>query len=333
MPRTKSAPKPAKEAPAAATPQLTPGERLQFECRAVKLSFSEMGRQKTLSEEHKAEIATSLGATQSSLALSKRLFDSQEPTIKAVNAAKSAIHGYWLGMTLPYTEAGTRLIKEDGIDRFSSHVDELIVGFRDAVDKLDAALAGIIERERTRLGRAFNSADYPATVKNLFNVEISYPNTSPPEYLRKLKPDLYDRELQRIRAQFDQAALLAETDMLNEFQGVVEQLVASLQNVTSGKQKTFRSSTVDGLFRVFDTFQNKLAPFKIGTEGRLQELIEQAKQAVGGSPIDLLPDNLRRSAQFRDQVANAMQQVSQELTKCIDEKTAPRRNVSRSDTV
>ncbi len=317
----------------ATPPEPTVAERLQFECRAVKLSFSEMGRQKVLSEEHRAEIATSLGANQDSLSLSKRLFDSKEAAIKELNASKSAIHGYWLGLTLPFTEAGTRLIREKDIERFSSHIEELTKNFYSAVKKLDEALPGIIERERQRLGRAFNGTDYPDSVQNLFKVTVSYLNTSPPDYLKKLKPELYERELQRVRAQFEQAAQLAEADMLTQFHNVVAQLVESLQNVSAGKQKTFRSSTVDGLFNVFEQFERNLGSFGLGAGSRLHALVEQARSVVSGTPADLLPDNLRKSQPFRDQVATAMQSVNQELAKCIEERPELRRRVSRTDTV
>ena len=51
-----------------------------------------------------------------------------------------------------------------------------------------------------------------------------FPNVEPPEYLRRLQPELYEQECQRIRGRFDDAVQMAEQAFAEELASLVSHL-------------------------------------------------------------------------------------------------------------
>ena len=90
-----------------------PARRLRATMAAVRLSFTWLGTQKSLTPEQRAQAAEAFDAEGGSLSAGKKLLDVKHPAFRAVTAIRGKIEAYGRGLSLPYPEPGIRLIRQD----------------------------------------------------------------------------------------------------------------------------------------------------------------------------------------------------------------------------
>jgi hypothetical protein len=308
----------APRAPTAAT-LTSPAQRLRFEAAAVRVSFTWLGVRKTLSPEQRAEAAESFGAAGGYLSAAKKLLDTAHPAYRAVTAVRGRVLGYWRGVTLPYPEPGVRLIRQDRVDAFDRQMTELRCELAEAVAELDERYDQLRSAARERLGRLYDPCDYPDSLKNLFDVSWDFPATEPPEYLLRLRPELFEQERARVAARFEEAVTLAEQTFAAELAALVSHLGERLAGTADGKPKVFRDSAVANLREFFDRF----AQLNVRSNAQLDELVERARRVVAG----VEPEVLRESTNLRQQVHGGLAAVRESLDGLLVDK--PRRRILR----
>ena len=294
-------------------------DRLRYQTTAVRLSFMWLGVRKALTPGQKDVAADSFGAEGKFLSAGKKLLDTNHPRFKAVTKVKGEATKYWKESTLPYPEAGLRLIRQSEvadfgrrIDRFKDELSFAVVDLEDHYDELRSAA-------RERLGELFNASDYPASLIGAFAIDCDFPNVEPPEYLRQLSPQIYEAECQRVRARFDQAVVLAEQAFLDELTSLVDRLADRLSTDEDGKQRIFRDSAVTNLTDFFTRFQR----LNIGSNEQLDQLVQQAQGVIDG----VQPQQLRDSQNLRQHVATRMAGIQSSLNQLLTDR--PRRRVLR----
>jgi hypothetical protein len=297
----------------------TPAQRLRTTMAAVRLSISWLGTRKTLSAEQKAQAADTFGAEGEFLSAGKKLIDTRHPAFKAVTAVKSKAVGFWKLLTLPYPEPGLRLIRQDSIDSFDARMQTFREELDDAVAKLNEQYAALKTAAADRLGSLYSEGDYPATLDGLFSFEWDFPSVEPPDYLRQLKPELYEQECQRVSARFDEAVQLAEQAFADELSGLIAHLTERLSGQTDGRRKVFRDSAVLNLVEFFERFQH----LNVRSNEQLDELVERAKQTIQGRE----PQQLRDDEGLRNSVARQLSSVQGVLDGLLVDR--PRRNILR----
>ncbi len=290
---------------------------------AVRLSFTWLGVRKSLSADQKAEAAESFGAEGNYLSAAKKLLDTKHPAFKSVTAVRGRALSLWRGLSLPYPEPGIRLIRQDDIGVFDVQMTTLRAELDEAVAQLNDRYGELKTAARRRLGRLFNSNDYPESLNGLFRIEHDFPSVEPPEYLRQLSPDLYRQEQARVQARFADAVRLAEEAFTAEFSRVVSHLSERLTGTEDGKPKTFRDSAVENLAEFFQRFRS----LNVSSSQQLDELVERSQQVVRG----IEPQQLRESQSLRQHVATQLSAVQAVLDGLMVER--PRRNILRSRSV
>jgi hypothetical protein len=316
----------APRAPASTSSSLPPSERLRLETAAVRVSFTWLGVRKTLTPEQKAEAAESFGAEGQYLSAAKKLLDTRHPAYRAVTAVRGRVVSYWRGVSLPYPEPGVRLIRQDRVESFDRQMKEFKGELADAVADLDGRYDQLRSAARERLGRLYDPRDYPAGLADLFAVGWDFPATEPPDYLLRLKPELFEQERARVAARFDEAVTLAEQAFAVELAGLVSHLSERLggggggASAGDGKPKVFRDSAVANLREFFDCF----AELNVRSNEQLDELVERAKRIVAG--VD--PQELRDSDRLRQEVHAGLSSVRQTLDGLLVDK--PRRRILRA---
>ena len=296
-----------------------PASQIRTTMTAARLSFTWFGTRKSLSREQKEQAADSFGAEGDFLSAGKKLIDTQHPKFKSVTAVRTRAVNYWKGMSLPYPEAGVRLIRQDSIDEFARRLNGFKRELEDAVVDLGDHYEELMTAARRRLGSLYSAADYPASLQGMFAVDWEFPSVEPPEYLRRLNPELYEQECERVRSRFDEAVRLAEAAFIDEFAQLVSHLCERLSGERDGRQKVFRNSAVDNLTQFFERFRS----LNVGTNAELDRLVDQAQQIVGG----VRPQNLRDNSGLRQQVATQLSGVQSVLDGLLVER--PRRNIIR----
>jgi hypothetical protein len=305
--------------PSPPTPAVTAAQRLRADMAAVRLSFVWLGTRKTLTHEQTSQAADTFGAEEDFFSAHKKLLDTSHPAFKAVTSVRTRTIAYWKGTTLPFPEPGLRLIRQDDISAFSVQMTTFQAELQDAVEQLGQCYQELKSAARQRLGRLFNAADYPQQLAGLFAVSFDFPSVEPPEYLRRLSPQLYAQESARVAARFDEAIQLAEDAFVDELSKLVSHLTERLSGREDGKPKIFRDSAVENLQTFFDRFRH----LNVRSSQQLDELVSQVQQMTRG----VQPQSLRESSPLRQQVATQLSGVQSVLDGLLVDR--PRRILQR----
>ena len=309
-------PTPAPDNSAAAT---AAARRLRQHFAAVRVSFTWFGVRKSLSAEQKAQAAEHFGAEGQYLSAAKKLLDTKHEAFQQVTAVRSQIVSYWKGLSLPYPDPGVRLIRQDDVERFNARMTVLRGELEAAVANLDEHFEQLKAAAVERLGRLYNPADYPPTLRGLFGCDFDFPSVEPPEYLLRLNPHLYEQERRRIGERFDEAVRLAEEAFTAEFAKLVSHLTERLTAGPDGERKVFRDSAVGNLTAFFDRFRS----LSVRSNADLDRLVETARQALSG--VD--PHIVRNSGSLRQQVTTQLSAVQSALDGMLVDQ--PRRRILR----
>lgn len=295
--------------------------RVRQNFSACRVKFKWFGTSKSLTTDQKSQAAESFGADGRSISAAKRLIDTKHECYKSLTSVKSHINKFWRESSLPYPEPGIRLIRNDAVEVF----DSKLVSFRNELEEgvvvLNDHFAELKEAARLRLGSLFDPADYPSSLTDEFEVSWDFPSVEAPDYLRRLSPEIYRQECERVQSQFTDAVSLAEQMFQEQLTELVEHLVERLSTDESGKQKTFRDSTISNLNDFFVRFQQ----LNIGSNEELEQLVERAQSIVRG----VEPQRLRDNDHLRQQIASRMSVVQSSLDGLVVDR--PRRNIIRSN--
>ena len=249
----------------------------------------------------------------------KKLLDVKPPAFRAVTAVKNRAVSYWKGVSLPFPEPGVRLIRQGDVDDVTARMAELKADLEEAVEGLDRHYAELKTQARRRLGSLYNDADYPVSLRGMFDMAWEFPSCEAPPYLQQLSPELYRQECQRVQSRFNEAVQLAEQAFTEELAKLISHLTERLSGSDDGRAKIFRDSAVENLTQFFDRFRQ----LNIGSSEQLDNLVADAQRIIRG----VEPQALRDSAGLRQHVATEMSRVQSVLDGLLVDK--PRRNILR----
>ena len=297
--------------------------RLRTTMAAVRLAFTWLGVRRTLAPEQRSTAARAFHADREFLSASKLILDTKNPAYRAVAAVRSEASGYWRTVTLPFPEAGVRLLPQNSLGLFAS----TMAGYRERLQEAARELASQYDQMKSeaqrRLGTLYNPADYPSTLDGMFDLEVSYPTIEPPSYLMALQPEVYQQEQARVRERFESAVQLAEQAFATELQRLTAHLAERLTGLHDGQPKVFRDSAVENLREFFDRFRR----LNIRSSPELDELVQQAQQVIEG----VQPQTLRDSNRLRQMVARDFEQIQAAVGEMLVDR--PRRSILRRGNV
>ena len=180
-------------------------QRLRTTMAAVRLAFTWLGVRKTLAPEQRTTAARAFHADRELLSASKLILDTRNPSYRAVAAVRSEASGYWRTVTLPFPEAGIRLLPQNSLGQFASTMETCRECLQEAARELASQYDQIKSEAQRRLGTLFNASDYPSTLDGLFDMEWSVVPIEPPQYLVALNPEVFQQEQARVRERFESA--------------------------------------------------------------------------------------------------------------------------------
>ena len=297
------------------------GAELRANCLASKLHLKWLGVTRSLSPEQMANLVDGSEVDSKMIRASKRLLDSAHPTMKLLANIRNRMLGTWRGLTLPFVEAGVRLIPRQLVGEFEARMSMLKDELASAVDELEQEWPRLKEAAAARLGAFYNPDDYPDNLEELFVVSWSYPETSVPSYLMAIDASVYRREAARVAEKFEQAVELAEQGFVEEFNKLVSHLTERLTD-SDGGPKIFRDSSLESLREFFGRFGQMRLGGK--AEQQLEQLVAQAQRIVSG----VASQGLRDSSSLRQNVAQNLSRVGAELEGMLVSR--PRRKIVRT---
>ena len=298
---------------------VSPAQRLRATMAAARVSVHWFGVRKSLTPQQTAQAAGAFGAEDRYLSAAKKLLDTGHPAFKAVTGIRNRLLGYWKGVSLPYPEPGVRLIRRDTIDEFVDGMNRFQTELEEAVSVLDARYEELRQAARDKLGYLYNPADYPMSLVGLFRIDVDFPSVQPPDYLRQLNPELYQRECERVQQRFDEAIKMAEDAFIGELSKLVSHLTERLAGNVDGKPKIFRDSAIENLTEFLGRFRH----LNVRSNEQLDCLVDDAQRVIRG----VEPQNLRENAGLRQHVAAELSRVQSVLDGLLVDR--PRRNILR----
>ncbi|MHB8736459.1 MAG: hypothetical protein ACYC6M_14245 [Terriglobales bacterium] len=298
----------------------SPAQRLRRIAAAVRVSLHWWGTHRALTSQQKQEVSAGYAADVRFLTAGKKILDVRHEAFRRLTSIRTRIGSHWRGSTLPYVEAGVRLIRQSDIEAFVHSME----GFRDELTQAEAELDSVYEDMKAdaqrRLGRLYNAADYPPRVQGLFGIAWDFPSVEPPAYLLRISPEIYEQERQRLAARFEEAVRLAEQAFAAEFARLLSHLAGRLEPGEQGERRVFRDSAVTNLREFFARFEH----LNVRSSPELDALVAEAQRLVQG----LSPRDLRDDAGLRAQVALDMAQVQARVEGLLID--APRRRLVRN---
>jgi len=299
---------------------ITTARTLREQTVGVRLSFRWMGTRRALRNDQLRRARAVFQAADGTLSASKRLFNTRHPAWRAVASARRRLVAYWRAVSLPYPESATRLLRRDWVERFEEKMGELKAEMDRCVERLSAVYAELLGEARDSLGELYEHADYPAALADEFSVSWDYPSLEPPDYLQKLKPELYEAEAARVAARFDEAIVMAEQALAAELADLVDVLAKQLARGADGKAREIKPGAVAGLRDFFDRFRE----LNVHGSADLDQLIERAERTIKGVGATALHGGGGVLG-----FAQAMAGVREQLGRMIQDR--PRRRVVRGN--
>ena len=282
-----------------------------------------MGVRKTLAPEQRTTAARAFQADRDLLSASKLIFDTRNAAYRNVARVRSEASGYWRAETLPFPEAGLRLLPQAKLPAFDSRMAQYPQALQDAARELAAQYDAIKSEAERRLGTLYSASDYPSTLDGLFDLEWSVIPIEPPQYLVSLNPDVFKQEQARVRERFESAVELAEQAFATELQRLTAHLAERLTGLHDGQPKVFRDSAVENLREFFERFRR----LNIRSSPELDMLVEEAQHVITG----IEPQQLRDSVRLRQMVARDFEQIQASVGEMLVDR--PRRNILRRGNV
>jgi hypothetical protein len=100
---------------------------------ASRVQFTWFGTKKSLTAEQKAQAAEPFDAQGQFLSAGKKLLDTKHSAFRAVTTIRGKITDHWRELTLPFPEAGVRLIKHSEVEGFDQQMADFKTELEDAV--------------------------------------------------------------------------------------------------------------------------------------------------------------------------------------------------------
>ena len=297
----------------------TASDRLRENFIACRLSFAFLGVSKTLTADQKRLAAQSFDADGESISAGKKLINTKHDAWKALTSIRSQATKFWKENSLPYPESGIRLIKQDRIEQFDSTFADFREQLEAGVRMFDEQFAEIKESARIRLGSLFDASDYPSSLEDEFQIQWDFPSVDPPDYLRRLSPEVYAEQTRRVAQRFDQAVEMAESAFVEELDRLVNHLASRLAGDEDGKPKVFRDSAVTNMSEFFTRFRE----LNIRSNDQLDDLVQRCESLMQG----VQPQSLRDNDSLRRSLSTNLSAVQSSLDQLVVDR--PRRRILR----
>jgi hypothetical protein len=277
----------------------------------VQLSVSQWGAARKIDKGKLTEMVSSPDWVRAT----KKLVDpeSLKPISKMANEARS----YLTGVSLPFPIKGLVFIPKDLISRVDERLQDFKERFESEVNGFLAEYSYLRNLARIHLGELFNELDYPVNVRQKFAfswrfVILDVPNGN----TGLISPEIYEREKEKFVRTMEEARELAVQSLRVEFAGMVERITDRFSNGPDGKPKVFKNSTVKNFYQFFETFKE----WNIFRDAELAELVERAKEILGGETAE----DIRSNDHVKERIRSDMEQVESAMAEVL---VRPRRKI------
>lgn len=229
--------------------------------------------------------------------------------LKPCNTAVGQLRDKHKALTLPYDDAGARILPTAGYFKYVEEVNKLISNLNDKVEELISNFEMHKQRARLELNGMFNEADYPdaESIRHKFRVDMQVRDI-PCEgnfvvnMSEEIVSSLKDSMVKQNESKLEEAQREVWKRVIDRVGNFASKMAEERAN---GKPGIFRDTTVSTLHEILD-----LAPsLNLAEDPSLTALVEEIKQSLGGYN----PDELRLHPDKRAAAADKAKQAVSKL--------------------
>jgi len=296
----------------------TPAERLRDGFTACRLRLKKFGEWKAASESENLTAAEALGADDKRFRGRKKLLESDAGLKKVKNRLKAA-SDYWKAMSLASSEPGFRYIRREDLAEIDARLDQFKGEIAVASEEYnDCYYQDAVEKARREMGDLFDRSQFPADVSDAFDADWEFVDINPPDYLKVLKPEVYQREVARVQQRLAMVADRAEQEFVEKFSDLLETLTDRLR---SGKW--FGEGRFSDLQEFFDRFRR----LNVTGNEDLERLVDEAKNRLAGVNSSTMQGTKEVNQALRGALATNLGEIQEGLLTMLRDR--PRRVVTR----
>lgn len=227
---------------------------LQTQCREVWWTCKRLPSSKQVAKTDKRDMVSTTEGEVGGFSISKRIFNSKHPAIKAVNEVFRAIDElrdqYTIVKSASATEMngnqfqvdpGKRIIRVTDIQEFEGKFYQLKQELEDAVKTVAYCVhnekvfepgkppsPSIVDIDRKQLGKSFNLKDYPTEEELLGSVTVTNPQYGVMQVDKLLPEAVLKRETMRVQQELGDTVALATNRVITQITESFDTLIRSL---------------------------------------------------------------------------------------------------------
>jgi hypothetical protein len=246
---------------------------LQDKVALLLLTFGAPGNERTVRNK---DSVLRTNADTSQLHVGKRLLECDE--YRAISIHDGHIRDYVARIALPSPfKAGTYVIPVSMLNIVDDKLTSLAVERAALVDQFIDVYEQAKTVARSKLGELYNEGDYltPAGLRSAYRLVWQYVTLAPPESMRSLNAEIFERERERLQAQWDDAIDTMRDALRAGMQELVDDLVGRLSD---GDRKFKPTKLLDRFNEFLTTFDAR----NVTDDADLAELAAQARQLLAG---------------------------------------------------
>jgi hypothetical protein len=233
--------------------------------------------------------------------------------LQAVSSAATEARAEHYRLTLPWSDAGVRILPSANFEDYSATMAKLREKFERAVSEFLGAYPDYVQAAKVSLNGLFNGADYPETrqLESKFEWKISilpFPDAA------DFRADLSDHELNRVRGEIEASINAKVANAMDDtwkraydvVSHMAERLDAYTVDPATGKiQGAFRDTLVSNLVDIVDL----LPALNLTGDRKLSDLTQQMKDRLTGYTAQALRENFTT----RRDVATAAADIASQM--------------------
>jgi len=221
--------------------------------------------------------------------------------LENINKLASEIREWHARQTLPWSDAGTRLLPMLNFFDYKTQLSDYEAQFKERVDEFITQYPNLITVMGYKLGALFDRSEYPTVDKVAHKFDMRYTILPVPEVgdFRVQVDDEIRKEIEDQYAKsYDARVEQAMTEAWGRLHTTLEHMIYRL----SGEdKKIFRNSLIENALEL----TSLLTKLNVTNDPKL----ENARQALEKSLVGVTPEDLRQHADVRENVLARVQDI------------------------
>jgi len=220
--------------------------------------------------------------------------------LEAITKIANAARVFHYENTLPWSDAGERLLPSDNYFEYTSELSKLKNQFESEVNNFANLYPAMVSEAKINLNGLFNPLDYPVNVSEKFRIKTSF---MPVPDIADLRINLSENEVNDLTKQIqDEMNERFAASQRNIYERIAEQLKHMKERLTD-KDATFRNSLFENVLSLVDL----LPRLNVANDSNIVSICQELKSLYCD------PETVRTSKRLRSEKAQEVENMLSKL--------------------